>query len=46
MAISCSHCGESYLESATLHAIQRLKTHHKNLAVERTVGIVNFGQAG
>lgn len=40
--ISCPHCGESYLDAETLHAIERLRTHRKSLAVERPVEVVNF----
>lgn len=41
--VSCAHCGESYLTAETLHEIERLKLHRKNLAVERPVEIVSFG---
>ena len=39
---SCPRCGESYLEAETLHEIERLKLHRKNLAVERSVDVVSF----
>ena len=40
--VSCPHCGESYLTAETLHEIERLKRHHKILAVERPVEVVRF----
>lgn len=40
--ISCPNCGESYLTAETLHEIERLKLHRKNLAIERPVEIVDF----
>ena len=41
-AVSCPHCGESYLRAETLHEIERLRLHRKSLAVERTVEVVSF----
>jgi YgiT-type zinc finger domain-containing protein len=41
-AVSCPHCGESYLTAETLHELERLKLHRKSLAVERPVEIVSF----
>ncbi len=40
--VSCPHCGESYLTAETLHEIERLKLHRKNLAVERAVEVLSF----
>jgi YgiT-type zinc finger domain-containing protein len=40
--ISCPNCGESYLTSETLHEIERLKLHRRNLAVQRPVKAVAF----
>ena len=40
--VSCPHCGESCLTAETLHEIERLKRHHKSLAVERPVEVVRF----
>lgn len=40
--IRCPHCGESYLTAETLHEIERLKLHHKDLAEQRAVGVVRF----
>lgn len=41
-AVSCPHCGESYLTAETLHEIERIKLHRKTLAVERPVEVVSF----
>ncbi|MBI3621516.1 MAG: type II toxin-antitoxin system MqsA family antitoxin [Nitrospirae bacterium] len=40
--INCPHCGESYLTAETLHEIERIKLHHRNLAVKRHVAVANF----
>lgn len=40
--VRCAQCGESYLTAETLHEIERLKLHHKDLAEPRAVGIVRF----
>lgn len=40
--VSCPNCGESYLTAETLHEIERLKRHRKNLAVKRPVEVVDF----
>ena len=40
--VRCPNCGESYLTSETLHEIERLKLHHKNLATERAIDVVSF----
>ena len=40
--VSCPHCKENHLTAETLHEIERLKLHRKNLAVERSVEIVSF----
>lgn len=42
-AVSCPHCGESYLTAQTLHEIERIKLYRKSLAVERPVEVANFG---
>ena len=41
-AISCPHCGESYLTAETLHEIEHLKLHRKQLAEERTIPVATF----
>ncbi|MBS4028882.1 MAG: type II toxin-antitoxin system MqsA family antitoxin [Ignavibacteriales bacterium] len=40
--VSCSHCGESYLTAETLHEVERLKLHKKELTVRRPVNVVQF----
>ncbi|MBD3233200.1 MAG: YgiT-type zinc finger protein [candidate division Zixibacteria bacterium] len=40
--ISCSSCGESYLTAETLHEIERLKLHRKELASEKKVKVVSL----
>lgn len=35
--ISCPNCGESYLTADTLHEIERLKVHQKNIASKKQV---------
>ena len=44
--VSCPHCGESYMTAETLHEIERIKRHRKNLARERSVAVAAFAQAG
>jgi len=40
--ISCPHCGETYLTALTLHELERIKTHHRTLAVKRQVAVADF----
>ena len=40
--ISCTRCGESYFTAETLHEIERIRLHHRSLAVERPVGVAKF----
>ncbi len=40
--VSCHKCGESYFAAATLHEIERIRLHHKNLAIKRTVEVAKF----
>ncbi len=40
--ITCPHCGESYLEAETLHEIERIKLHKRNLTVKRSVPVAVF----
>jgi YgiT-type zinc finger domain-containing protein len=42
--VSCPNCGESYLTAETLHEIERIKLHRKNLANPRNVADPNFVQ--
>jgi YgiT-type zinc finger domain-containing protein len=40
--VVCPHCGESYLTANTLHEIERIKLHRKNLAKLRSVAVAEF----
>jgi YgiT-type zinc finger domain-containing protein len=40
--VACPHCGESYLEAETLHEIERIKLHKKNLTIKRSVPVAVF----
>ena len=40
--VSCPHCGESYLTAETLHEIERIKLHRKNIATKRPVAVADF----
>jgi len=40
--VACPRCGESYLTAETLHEIERLKRHRKDLAQQRPVAVVGF----
>ena len=40
--VSCLHCGESYLTAETLHEIERIKLHRKQLAEQRLVPVAAF----
>ena len=41
--VSCPNCGEGYLTTETLHAIERIKLHRRSLAKSRRVATVSFG---
>ena len=43
--ISCPRCGESYLTAQTLHQIERIKLHRRQLVEERVVSVARFGGA-
>ena len=40
--VSCSQCGESYLEANTLHELERIKASRRT-ATKRPVAIARFG---
>lgn len=40
--VSCPHCGESYLSAETLHELERIKLHRKNLAKPRSVAVAEY----
>jgi len=43
--ISCPNCGETYLTAQTLHEIERIKLHRKNLAKLKSVAVAEFVEA-
>ncbi|MDJ1169990.1 type II toxin-antitoxin system MqsA family antitoxin [Roseofilum sp. BLCC_M154] len=40
--INCPHCGERYLSAETLHKIESIQQHRKELAVARSVEVAGF----
>lgn len=40
--VTYPNCGESYLTAETLHEIERIKLHCKNLAKPRSVAVAEF----
>ena len=40
--ITCSHCGESYMTAVTLHELEEIKRHRRELAATRPVAVANF----
>ena len=40
--ITCPHCGESYLTAVTLHELENIKRHRRELAATRPVAVANF----
>ncbi|MGC1379132.1 MAG: type II toxin-antitoxin system MqsA family antitoxin [Anaerolineales bacterium] len=42
--VACPNCGESYLTADTLHEIERIKLHRKNLAKLRSIAVAEFAQ--
>ncbi len=40
--VVCLNCGESYLTAETLHEIERIKLHRKNLAKLKSVAVAEF----
>ena len=41
-AVACPNCGESYLTAETLHEIERIKLHRKNLAKLKSIPVAEF----
>ncbi len=41
--ITCPRSGESYLTADTLHELERIKQHRKDLAATRQVAVAHFG---
>ena len=40
--VVCPNCGESYLTAETLHELEKIKLHRKNLAKLKSVAVVEF----
>ena len=40
--VVCPNCGESYLTAETLHEIERIKVHRKNLAKLKSIPVAEF----
>ncbi len=43
--VVCPNCGESYLTAETLHEIERIKMHRKNLAKKQSIAVAEFVEA-
>lgn len=43
--VVCPNCGESYLTAETLHEIERIKLHRKNLAKLKSIPVAEFMEA-
>ena len=43
--VNCPNCGENYLTADTLHEIERIKVHRKNLAKLKSVAVAEFVEA-
>ena len=40
--ISCRNCGQTYVTSETMHALDRLRLHRDSLAKPRKIDVVEF----
>lgn len=40
--VSCPSCGASYMTADTLHEIERIKAHRRNVARPRPVAVAEF----
>lgn len=40
--VSCPDCGEGYFTAEVLHEIERIKLHHKNFTIKKTVEIAEY----
>lgn len=43
--VSCASCGESYLTAETLKEIECIRTHWRELSVDKKVPTIRFGGA-
>jgi YgiT-type zinc finger domain-containing protein len=39
---ACPHCGETYLTAETLHEIERIRSHKKQLSTKRSTPVAQF----
>lgn len=44
-SVTCPSCGESYLTAETLKEIERIRTHWRELTVEKRIPVAKFGGA-
>jgi YgiT-type zinc finger domain-containing protein len=40
--VTCAKCGETYLTAETLHELERIKQHRRELARKRSVAVATF----
>jgi len=40
--LSCSACGQRYLEAETLHEIERIKSNRRKFAVKRQLAVAEY----
>ena len=40
--VTCSNCGESYIEAKILHKIESIKNHIKSYEIKRSAPVVSF----
>lgn len=40
--VHCGECGESYFTARTLHEIERIKLHRRDLASNREIPVASF----
>ena len=43
--VTCSSCGESYMSAQTLHQIERIRLHWRELTVGKKVPVAKFKRA-
>ena len=43
--VTCTSCGESYLTAQTMHEMERIRLHWREVAVGKKVPVAKFGRA-
>ena len=43
--VICPYCQESYFTAETLHELERIKLHRKDIAQQKNVSVATFAQA-